>query len=99
MKGASSNTGESLRYLSRVEVRLKPGYLDPEGESTRKALEDLGYRVGSVSVVKVYEIEFSAPSLEEAKKLTEEMCRKLLSNPVKDDYSFEVRKVERRVKG
>ncbi|TDA31280.1 MAG: hypothetical protein DSO03_05210, partial [Hadesarchaea archaeon] len=47
----------------------------------------------------VYEIEFSAPSLEEAKRLTEEMCRKLLSNPVKDDYSFEVRKVERRVKG
>jgi phosphoribosylformylglycinamidine synthase len=82
-----------MRYLSRVEVRLKPGYLDPEGESTGRALRDLGYRVSRVGVIKVYEIEFSASSLEEARRLTEEMCRRLLSNPVKDDYSFEVREL------
>jgi phosphoribosylformylglycinamidine synthase len=82
-----------MRYLSRVEVRLKPGYLDPEGESTGRVLRDLGYRVSRVGVIKVYEIEFSASSLEEARRLTEEMCRRLLSNPVKDDYSFEVREL------
>lgn len=84
-----------MRYLSRVEVRLKPGYLDPEGESTKRALQDLRYRVHRVGVVKVYEIEFTASSLQEARRLTEEMCRRLLSNPVKDDYSFEVRKLGR----
>lgn len=82
-----------MRYLSRVEVRLKPGYLDPEGESTKRALQDLRYRVHRVGVVKVYEIELTASSLQEARRLTEEMCRRLLSNPVKDDYSFEVKKV------
>lgn len=77
-------------YRARIEVRLKEGYLDPEGETVRRALLDLGYTVSRVGASRVYEIRFSASSPEQAKKMVDEMCRRLLSNPVKDEYTFEI---------
>lgn len=79
------------KFWARVEVRLKPGYLDPEGRTAEKALLDLGFKVKNVRTAKIYEMEVQASSKEEAERKVEEMCRRLLSNPVKDDYSFEVK--------
>lgn len=80
-------------YRARIEVKLKPGYMDPEGETARKALVDLMYKVKRVGTARIYEVDFQALSLDEAKKKADEMCRKLLANPVKDDYTFEVREI------
>ncbi|MEM2874464.1 MAG: phosphoribosylformylglycinamidine synthase subunit PurS [Candidatus Hadarchaeales archaeon] len=77
-------------FRARIEVKLKAGYLDPEGETVKGALSYLGYSVSSVGTSRVYEIRFSAASKEEARRIAEEMCRRLLSNPVKDEYSFEI---------
>jgi len=79
-----------MRYRAKVEVGLKPGHSDPEGETTRQALVELNYPVKSVGVSKVYEIVLEARSLSEAKQLVDEMCRRLLANPVKDNYRFEI---------
>lgn len=81
-----------MRFRARVEVRLKPGFFDPEGETAKEALNDLGFSVDGVRVSKVYEIDLEAESGDAARVLAEEMCRKLLANPVKDVYSIEVRK-------
>jgi len=80
----------SMRFKARVEVALKPGHSDPEGETTRQSLSELNYRVSRVAVNKVYEILLDARNLEEAKKTVDEMCRRLLANPVKDNYRFEI---------
>lgn len=77
-----------MKYFARVEVGLKPGHSDPEGETARDALIELNYRVYSVRVSKVYEIVLEASSLNEAEAKVEEMCRRLLANPVKDDYKY-----------
>lgn len=82
-----------MRFRCRVEVSLKPGLSDPEGETTKDALVNLGYRVSKVSVSKVYELILEAPSLSEAKKTVQEICNRLLANPTKDDYRFEVYKL------
>ncbi|MEM3026285.1 MAG: phosphoribosylformylglycinamidine synthase subunit PurS [Thermoproteota archaeon] len=74
----------------RVEVRLKPGHFDPEGDVTAKMLRDLGFPVTMVKTGKVYIVDIESDDREEALRLAEEMCRKLLANPVKDDYSLEV---------
>jgi len=79
-----------MRYRARIEVGLKPGHSDPEGEMTRQSLRELKYSVKSVSVSKVYEVYFEANSKEEAEKQVDEMCRRLLANPTKDDYKFEI---------
>jgi len=88
-----------MRYRARVEVSLKPGLSDPEGETSAESLKDLGYKVGRVSVSKVYYIYLKADSLEEARERTEEMCRRLLANPVKDDYEIQVEKHDETVSG
>lgn len=78
------------RFKVKVEVRLKPGFLDPEGETVKHTLNDLGYSVEAVRVGKVYEIVLKANLPEEAGRIADEMCRRLLANPVKDVYMVEV---------
>ena len=77
-------------FKVRVEVKLKPGFLDPEGETVKHTLNDLGYNIIDTRVCKVYEIILDADSLNDAKRLSDEMCRRLLANPVKDIYRIEV---------
>ncbi|MFQ5836641.1 MAG: phosphoribosylformylglycinamidine synthase subunit PurS [Candidatus Bathyarchaeia archaeon] len=79
-----------MMYRAKIEVGLKPGHSDPEGEMTGQSLRELKYSVKSVSVSKVYEVYFEANSKEEAEKQVDEMCRRLLANPTKDDYRFEI---------
>ncbi len=79
-----------MKYKARVEIDLKPGHSDPEGETARQALAELKYPVQSVTVAKVYEITLEAKNSATAKKMLGEMCKRLLANPVKDNYRFEV---------
>ncbi|RLI04223.1 phosphoribosylformylglycinamidine synthase [Candidatus Bathyarchaeota archaeon] len=83
-----------MKYIAKVEVSLKPGHSDPEGETTRASLVELNYPVEDVRVSKVYKILLEAASIEEAKRKVEEMCRRLLANPVKDDYTIKLEEAE-----
>lgn len=83
-----------MRYRANVEVRLKQSHSDPEGETTAKSLRDLRYAVEQVRVVKVFELVFEADSLLGARELVDEMCNRLLANPVKDDYQYDVVEAE-----
>ncbi len=66
-----------------VKVGLKKGVSDPEGANTRKSLELLGFnQVKQVKYLKVYRIQVDAGSEDEARAIVEDMCQKLLTNPV-----------------
>lgn len=75
-----------MKYRLRIEVSLKPGHSDPEGETTARLLKELGYKVQSVTVSKVYRVILEAASKREAETKAEEMCKRLLANPTKDNY-------------
>lgn len=77
-------------FVVRVEVWLKEGLVDAEGRTVREALNDLGYRVLDARVGKVYELTVEAGDRGEAERLAEEMCRRLLANPVRDRYAIRV---------
>jgi len=83
-----------MLYKVRVEVSLKPGHSDPEGETTARSLRELSYSVGSVGVSKMYTITLEANSKNDAEVKIEGMCKKLLANPTKDNYTFQVEKAE-----
>jgi len=83
-----------MKYRVKVEISLKPGLSDPEGETSAESLKDLGYKVSVVNAGKVYYIYLEAGSEEEAREQTDEMCRKLLANPVKDNYTIWVEKTQ-----
>jgi len=79
-----------MKYRVRIEVSLKPGHSDPEGETTAKSLRELRYNVETVKVSKVYEVYLQAKSRKEAEKQADEMCKRLLANPTKDNYRFDI---------
>jgi len=79
-----------MRCRAKVEVALKPGYSDPEGDAAKRALRELQYAIESVNVSKVYRIVLDVDSIEAAGKVSEEMCRRLLANPTRDDYKIQI---------
>ena len=79
-----------MKYRTKIEVSLKPGHTDPEGNTTQHLLKELGYSVDVVNVSKVYNIHLDAPSAKDAKKKTDEMARRLLANPTKDNYTIAI---------
>ena len=83
-----------------VTIKLKHGVADPEGENTKKALNLLGFRnVRSVKSLKSFRIEIEPGEGEDEEKVkqeVEEMCRKLLANPVIHDYDISVVKSEKK---
>ncbi len=78
-------------YLARVYVTLKATVNDPQGLTIRGALHSLGFAdVESVRAGKYLEVSLATKDRAEAEKQLAEMCRKLLANPVIEDYRFEL---------
>lgn len=74
-----------------IRIELKKGVADPEGMNTKKTLESLGFTgISGVKSVKVFEVDLDMPA-EEAVKQGEEMCKKLLANPVIQSFNVKVR--------
>jgi phosphoribosylformylglycinamidine synthase len=78
---------KTMKYRAKIEVSLKPGHSDPEGETTARLLKELGYRIQAANVSKVYTLILEAESRKEAERKIDEMCKRLLANPTKDNYA------------
>jgi phosphoribosylformylglycinamidine synthase PurS subunit len=76
---------------ARVLVRLKPGILDAQGATVKRALDGLGFHeIRDVRVGKVLDLEVDEERAERARGRVEEMCARLLVNPVIEDFTVEV---------
>ncbi len=78
----------------RLEIRVipRPGLLDPEGKAIQSALGSLDYeQVHEVRVGKLLYLDVEAASAEEARDGADAMCRRLLANPVTEDFEIDVR--------
>ena len=75
--------------IVEIRIELKKGVADPEGKNTM--LQSLGFQgISGVKTVKLFEVELDAPA-DKAQAEAEEMCRKLLANPVIQNYRVTVR--------
>ena len=80
-----------MDYLARVYVTLKPTVNDPQGLTVRNALHSLDFAsVGGVRVGKYLEVRLSADDEAGARGQIDEMCRRLLANPVIEEYRFDL---------
>ncbi len=76
---------------AHVFVTMRKGVLEPQGRAVARSLNDLGYStVKDVRIGKFIEVELDLDDRERALKLLDEICRKLLANPVIEDYRFEI---------
>lgn len=77
-------------YTATVTVRLKRGVLDPEAETTRRALERLGFELSGLRSTDRFEIDLDAADADEAGERAAEMADRLLANPTIHDYDVSV---------
>jgi phosphoribosylformylglycinamidine synthase subunit PurS len=76
---------------AKIIITPKKAVLDPQGKTVQNALEHMGYKgVGAVHVGKYMEIELPDGDKETWRKQIDDACHKILSNPVIEDYKFEI---------
>jgi phosphoribosylformylglycinamidine synthase subunit PurS len=76
---------------ARLFVTLKKSILDPQGSTIQRALKGMGYpEVEEVRQGKLFELKLGDMEREKAVQLVDEMCTKLLVNPVIEQYTFEL---------
>lgn len=74
-----------------IYITLKKTVSDPQGLTIKHALESLGYQnLEKVRVGRLVTIKLNSKDKEEAKKKVDEMCQKLLANPIIEDYSLKI---------
>ncbi len=77
-------------YTATVTVRLKRGVLDPEAETTKQALERLGFELEDLRSADRFEVDLDADDDDDAEARATEMAERLLANPTIHDYDVEV---------
>ncbi len=76
---------------AHVWVMLKPTVLDPQGQTIQHALASLGYAsVRDVRQGKFFVMELDGTSREDAQKQIERIAREILTNPVIEEFRFEI---------
>jgi len=80
-----------VRYAAHVDVTHLPGVLDPQGATVQRALPALGYdNVSDVTIGKTIRLVVDAPDEAAARAQVEEMCERLLANPVIEAYEISI---------
>ena len=77
-------------YTAVVTVRLKRGVLNPEAETTQRALERLGFELEDLRSADRFEVDLEAADVDAAAERATEMAERLLANPTIHDYDIEV---------
>jgi phosphoribosylformylglycinamidine synthase PurS subunit len=84
-----------VKFEAQVEVTHLPGVLDPQGATVQRALPALGYtNVSDVRIGKSIRLVVEADDAGAAYRQVDEMCRRLLANPVIEAYRIDVRALD-----
>jgi phosphoribosylformylglycinamidine synthase subunit PurS len=76
---------------AKIIIMPKRTVLDPQGKTVKKALESLNFKgIKDVRIGKFMEIELEGGNKAELQKKIDKACHDLLSNPVIEEYSFEI---------
>jgi phosphoribosylformylglycinamidine synthase subunit PurS len=76
-------------YTAEVRITPRAGLLDPEGKAVQNALHSLEFEdVEDVRVGRLVRLRLRADSDDGARQSADEMCRRLLANPVTEDYKI-----------
>jgi len=87
----TTRDGEMGMFQMTVQITPREGLLDPEGKAVENALRALDFEgVSGVRVGRLVRLAVEAADGDAARERAEEMCHKLLANPVTEDYSISI---------
>ncbi|MDR3271330.1 MAG: phosphoribosylformylglycinamidine synthase subunit PurS [Peptococcaceae bacterium] len=73
---------------AQITVTLKQSILDPQGSAVEKSLRSMGYPIEAVRIGKFMEVRLAEDNVAKANEIVQEICHKLLSNPVIETYHY-----------
>ena len=79
-----------MKFSLKITISLKKGMLDPEALAIKHALDNLGFNVDSLGTARVFYIDVNESGEDAARQKGEEMCERLLANPVIHSYDIEI---------
>ena len=86
-----------MNYLAKIYVTLKPAVSDPAGQTVLATLRRMGHEEAEdARIGKYLELRISSMGKDAARDSVDRMCRDLLSNPVIEDYRFEIEEIAAR---
>lgn len=81
----------TLQYMAQIYVTLRPSVLDPAGVAVQSGIKQLGYEnIDQVRIGKYIQLNLQAASEEDASQQLHQVCDRLLTNPVIENYCFEL---------
>ncbi len=81
----------AITYQAHIYVTLRPSVLDPAGVAVESGIRQLGYaQVEQVRIGKYIQLKITALALEEAQQQLDQICDRLLANPVIENYRFDL---------
>ena len=83
-----------MTYLAKIYVTLKPAVSDPAGQTVLAALRRMGHDCAQdARIGKYLELRIRGDTADSVADSVDRMCRELLSNPVIEDYCFELQEI------
>jgi phosphoribosylformylglycinamidine synthase subunit PurS len=79
-----------MKYDVEVKINLKRGMLNPEAATIQRALALLDYSVENTDTIKIIKFSLEGTSEDSARENVDEMCQRLLCNPVIHDYEIKI---------
>jgi phosphoribosylformylglycinamidine synthase subunit PurS len=79
-----------MKYDAEIKISLKKGMLNPEAATIQRALALLDYNIENAATVDLIKFSIDGSDQEQVKKEVDEMCQRLLCNPVIHDYSIKI---------
>lgn len=78
--------------IAEIHVTLKELVLDPQGTTLKRSMETMGYQgIEDVRMGKFIQVRFDSDDRKKVEERVKEMCQKILSNPVIEQYSYSLR--------
>jgi phosphoribosylformylglycinamidine synthase subunit PurS len=91
----TSSNGSRVKAVARIDVMLKPGISDVQGQVVERSLPAMGWEnVSGVRVGKHLELLVEGASIEALKEQVEQMCERFLANTVIESYTVAVEPIE-----
>ncbi|MEX0874998.1 MAG: phosphoribosylformylglycinamidine synthase subunit PurS [Actinomycetota bacterium] len=91
----TSSNGSRVKAVACIDVMLKPGISDVQGQVVERSLPAMGWEnVSGVRVGKHLELVVEGPSLEDLQQQVEQMCERFLANTVIESYSVSLTPID-----
>ena len=85
-----------MKFVAEIDIMPLDNLLDPQGKAVKHSLEELGYEgIEDVRIGKHIVLKVEAANLEQARETVDDICRKVLYNPIVHKYSFELYEIDK----